>query len=63
MLIAPLARSADLPIPARAEDTQPVAVGFPAPDAELRSLSGDPVRLSSFYRDGPVALIFYRGGW
>lgn len=59
----PLAWAADAPIPTRPEDARPVPVGSPAPDAELLSLSGAPVRLSSFYGEGPVALIFYRGGW
>ena len=34
-----------------------------APDFVLPDASGNPVVLSDRLRDGPVALIFYRGGW
>jgi peroxiredoxin len=35
-------------------------VGEPAPDVELRDESGSPVKLSDFWRNGAVALIFIR---
>ena len=34
-----------------------------APDFVLPDASGNPVMLSDRLRDGPVVLIFYRGGW
>lgn len=34
-----------------------------APDLVLPDASGNPVMLSDRLRDGPVVLIFYRGGW
>jgi hypothetical protein len=35
-------------------------VGDPAPDAEVMSASGESVRLSSRWADGPTALVFLR---
>src|ERR1700733_15046086 len=34
-----------------------------APDFTLPDATGTPVTLSDRLRDGPVVLIFYRGGW
>lgn len=56
----------------RAEDPpgaelRPVPPGLPvgalAPDVEVTGLDGAAVRLSSLYKDGPIVLTFYRGGW
>ena len=38
-------------------------VGDPAPDFILPDAHGEPVRLHSLLRAGPVVLVFYRGGW
>lgn len=40
-----------------------IAVGKPAPDAEIRDAEGKVVRLSSLWSKGAVMLVFYRGGW
>lgn len=41
-----------------------VPAGSPAPDAEVEFAGGGgTVTLSSLYADGPVLLVFYRGGW
>lgn len=40
-----------------------VPVGEHAPDAELRDSAGAAVRLGDLVRQGPLALVFYRGGW
>lgn len=40
-----------------------VAVGSPAPDFSLETLSGDTVTLSSFRGRQNVILVFYRGHW
>ncbi len=40
-----------------------IAVGQPAPDAELTDFDGKPTTLGSLYAEGPVLLVFYRGGW
>lgn len=37
--------------------------GEAAPDVTLPDAHGRPVRLSDVWRKGPLALIFYRGGW
>jgi len=37
--------------------------GIQAPDFEALSHQGDPVHLSHIYNEGPVVLVFYRGGW
>lgn len=38
-------------------------VGTPAPDFIARNYLDQPVKLSEYYTEGPVVLIFYRGGW
>ncbi|MEZ6319018.1 MAG: peroxiredoxin-like family protein [Phycisphaerales bacterium] len=40
-------------------------VGWKAPDIELRTAENEPVKVSDLLAksDGPVVLIFYRGGW
>ncbi len=40
-----------------------LAVGTKAPDAAVTGTDGKPVQLASLYKDGPVVLTFYRGGW
>jgi peroxiredoxin len=37
--------------------------GAVAPDFILPDAQGKPVRLQSLLRDGPVVVVFYRGGW
>lgn len=38
-------------------------VGDTAPDAELESWDGEARRLSELWSDGPIVLMWYRGGW
>lgn len=38
-------------------------VGDTAPDFILPDVQGEPVRLRALLDNGPVALVFYRGGW
>ncbi|CAN5787519.1 hypothetical protein BH11PLA1_BH11PLA1_15900 [soil metagenome] len=40
-----------------------LAVGTAAPDAVVTGMDGKPVALASLYKNGPVVLTFYRGGW
>ncbi len=53
--------------PAVAEDEDialpGLAVGVEAPDFEAITHQGEIVRLSTAIEDGPVVLVFYRGGW
>lgn len=44
-----------------ADAEAPPAVGQPAPDFELPSLTGEPVRLSRLTSQGPVVLVVLRG--
>lgn len=34
-----------------------------APDVTLPDAFGNPVRLSDLWRNGPLVIVFYRGGW
>lgn len=38
-------------------------VGDKAPDFKLKNAFGEKLSLSSMTKDGPVILVFYRGGW
>jgi peroxiredoxin len=40
-----------------------LTVGDRAPDATVYTQDGQPVSLASLYKDGPVVVTFYRGGW
>jgi peroxiredoxin len=41
-------------------EKQPVQLGDPAPDLELKDTSGKVVRLSDYWKDKPVLLIYWR---
>ncbi|GJQ27686.1 MAG: hypothetical protein HBSAPP02_27180 [Phycisphaerae bacterium] len=46
------------------DSTSPgLAVGARAPDVAVTAVDGKTVQLASFYKDGPIVLTFYRGGW
>lgn len=55
--------------PAKTDATSDIAaqpglsLGERAPDATLTTESGSTVRLASLYANGPVVVVFYRGGW
>ena len=49
----------DLP----ATDLERVAVGTPAPDFSLETITGDTLTLSEFRGEKDVVLVFYRGHW
>lgn len=38
-------------------------VGAPAPDLVLPDALGQPVRLADLWAQGPLVVVFYRGGW
>jgi peroxiredoxin len=40
-----------------------LATGASAPDLSLPDAKGNPVRLSDLWKQGPVVIAFYRGGW
>jgi len=46
-----------------AEEMPGLQVGTQAPDFEAPNYKGEEVQLSQLYSNGPVVLIFYRGGW
>lgn len=52
---------------AAAAEAQPavpgLAVGSKAPDVAVTGIDGKTVQLASLYKDGPIVLTFYRGGW
>jgi len=50
-------------VTAAAEDMPGLKAGDQAPDFTAETYTGETVTLSDVYKDGPVVLIFYRGGW
>ncbi len=46
-----------------AEAAVPLEVGATAPTVTLRDVDGEPAPLDAVIGAGPVALVFYRGGW
>jgi hypothetical protein len=66
LLVAACGSGDPEPLPdvaASADATRPLAVGARLPDVGLRDVEGRPVRSRSLIDEGPVALVFYRGGW
>ncbi|MEO0511908.1 MAG: peroxiredoxin-like family protein [Planctomycetota bacterium] len=55
------------PEPGDADDSESdeigLGIGTSAPDATLFDAEGSEVALTSFYENGPVVVVFYRGGW
>lgn len=46
-----------------AKQTKPLQAGAAIPDLTLKDAEGNEVKLSSLHRDGPLVLVFFRGGW
>ncbi len=46
-----------------ADQVSPLAVGDTLPDVALKTVDGEEVYLQSMAGEGPLVLIFYRGGW
>ncbi|MCC5831153.1 MAG: AhpC/TSA family protein [Phycisphaeraceae bacterium] len=51
------------PVPESAAEVKPLGVGDRAPLLPVRDGEDREVDLGALYREGPVVLIFYRGGW
>ncbi len=57
-------QKAPLPPALNPETDKPgLPVGSKAPDAILHDIVGEEVALRNIYADGPVVVVFYRGGW
>ena len=54
---------ADVPVAPTAEETQPLAVGDPAPRFEVRTVSNERFVFDPRELDNPALIITFRGGW
>lgn len=50
-------------IAAAAEAVKPLKAGTQAPDVSFKDTEGKEIRLQTLLKQGPVVLVFYRGGW
>ncbi len=50
-------------VAASAAEVEPLGVGATVPDVPLRTPGDEAVTLHARTGDGPVVLVFYRGGW
>lgn len=50
-------------VAATAEQTKPLTAGAGAPEVTFQDIDGKPVAMKQLLSAGPVALIYYRGGW
>ncbi|TVR99254.1 MAG: DUF3179 domain-containing protein, partial [Phycisphaerales bacterium] len=48
---------------AEPQDKPGLRPGQRAPDVRVTAIDGSEVSLADLYRDGPIVLMFYRGGW
>jgi peroxiredoxin len=55
--------SQERPLAAEATATKPLEKGVNVPDVKLTDLDGKSVALSALYRQKPLVLVFFRGGW
>jgi peroxiredoxin len=46
-----------------AKTAKPIAVGVAMPKVTVKSAEGESIELSSLHKDGPVVIVFFRGGW
>jgi len=44
-------------------DGDGLAIGAPAPDAHVQTITGEATTLAALYAAGPTMVVFYRGGW
>lgn len=51
------------PVPASAQNVNPIEVGSTVPEATVKRPDGNSVALSDLIKDRPSVLVFYRGGW
>jgi len=57
------ASTAVSPIAGQATATKPLEKGQKAPEAKLKDLNGSDVSLESLYKQKPLVIVFFRGGW
>jgi hypothetical protein len=50
-------------VAATAQEIRPLLPGMQAPDVTFFRTDGSPLRIREAFTDGPIVLIFYRGGW
>ncbi len=50
-------------VPDSAEKVSPLGVGDSAPLLSLRDQEGEEVALGQLFRENPLIMVFYRGGW
>ncbi len=55
--------SQDRVIATTPDNTKPLAVGSSIPNVTITDSAGESVSLKSLHKDGPVVLVFFRGGW
>ncbi len=53
----------DRPIAASATEAVPLQAGVAVPAVTLQDAEGQSVKLSDFYADGPLVIVFFRGSW
>lgn len=53
----------DRPIAADARATKPLELNKIVPEVKLKGLDGKDVSLASLYREKPLVIVFFRGGW
>ena len=58
-----LAPGADIPTDAKTAALAALQKGKSVPEVSFKNAEGESVTLGSLLKDGPLVLIFYRGGW
>lgn len=63
ILLPILGRAQNQFIPEKPEDINPLLIGETIPMTTLKDATGQPFSLKTNIAEGPVVLVFYRGGW
>jgi hypothetical protein len=60
---APLSLAAPPSAPDSPEKIEPLLIGSPVPDAQVRTADGQQKPIAEVLGGDPAVIVFYRGGW
>ena len=63
LLAAPGPLAAPPAVPDSPEKIEPLLIGSPVPDAQVRTVDGKQKPIAKVLGGDPAVIVFYRGGW
>jgi len=59
----PVSRAAPPAIPDSPDQIEPLLIGSPLPETQVRTVDGQQTSLAEVIGGDPAVIVFYRGGW